>query len=151
MIVSSFIKYLSFLFLMHGEVRGESLQGQYYVAQVVFERQMDILDTKQFNCFSHNDIFKFNSAMKENSIDKKYSTIILTNLKNKLTLQQWFVWTMLYVNQDIIYLSNFDNTMYYMTNHAFEIVKVKYHKWVKNNLEKVRVIGNHIFLKDKEI
>lgn len=140
-----FIKYLSFLFLMYGECRGEPLIGQYYVATVAFERNMEILDTKQFNCFSKNDIIMFNKALNS----KKYQKILLNNIKNKISIHEFYYWSILYIHKDFIKLLNYDRKYYYMTEKAFKHCKIKYPKWI-NKINKTNSISNHIFFNRKE-
>jgi hypothetical protein len=139
------VEYLAFLMLMFGECRGEPIAGQFKVAQVVMERNMEMLDVKQFNCFSIRDIKSFEYAKRNNKELKK----IVGSVYEKLSFEQMYVWTMIYLSKETIRLLNFDRRMYYMTHDAWKHVRIKYPRWVKK-LRVVEKIGGHVFLADKK-
>ena len=139
------VEYLAFLFLMHGEFNGEPLLGQLNGSMVVVERNMEMLDHKQFNCFSSSDIRRFKSAM----TNEKARSKIVSDLRSKLSFEQFYFWTFIYVNRDLIRMINFDRRNYYMTVDAWKHVRKKYPKWTKK-IVIIDVIGNHIFFGDKK-
>jgi len=138
------VEYLAFLFLMHAECRYESKIGQLGVSMVVVERNMEMLDPKQFNCFSESDVRRFRLAVTDNKMLDR----IVSDLKTKITAEEFYFWTLIYVNRDIIRLLNTDRRMYYMTHSAWEHTKRRFPKWVKT-LSVVESIDNHVFLKSR--
>lgn len=139
------VEFLAFLFLMFGECRGESTIGQLRVAQVVAERNMVMLDSQQFSCFTKTDIRRFERAKRDDLVLRQ----IAQELYEKLSSKQLYVWTMMYLSKEVLVLFNVSRRRYYMTHDALKHVRRKYPKWV-GKLEVVEKIGGHVFLTDKK-
>lgn len=139
-------EFLTFIFLMYGECRGEPIKGQIMVAQVVMERDLDMLAHKQFSCFGKSDLKIFKRAAESASTRK----LIINSLKTKVTMNQFVFWTALYINRDLLKLLNFERKNYYMTKKAWEFVRLRHPKW-SQTLNKIEVVGDHIFFRGKPI
>ena len=143
-----FVKYLLFLNLMFMECRGEPLLGQVYTAQVINERETEEwLDQKQFSCMNKKYQKMFKEAFNNND-DNKIDKII-EDLKTKITFDQFYFWSVLYIYRDLNKILNYNDKYYYMTKNAYKTMKKKYGRWIKNETRHVDTVGNHVFLKKR--
>lgn len=132
--MSDFIKLCTFILLMHGECRGEPLNGQIAVAQVVFQRGIDsnTVDFKQFNCFKSKKVRKALLNNKKNIVlTEIWDNVSLTNI-----LQYYILYQYRYVIKAVA-----DNSTYYWTKKSHKFMKIKHSKWLKK-LKHTKTIGN---------
>ena len=139
--MSEFFRLLTFILLLNGECRDESLAGQIAVAQVVFNRGIDssTVDYKQFNCFSNK---KIRTALLNNKTE-----IVLKQVWKTVSVDDITKFFLLYQLKNILTISC-DGSYYYWTLDADKHMKIKYSKWLKN-LQVTKTIGHHKFFKEK--
>lgn len=139
--MSEFFRLLTFILLLNGECKNESLSGQVAVAQVVFNRGIDssTVEYKQFNCFDNK---KIRNALLNNRVK-----IVLNQVWKTVTVNDIAKFFLIYQLKNFLLFSS-DGSYYYWTLDADKHMKKKYSKWVKK-LKHTKTIGNHKFYKEK--
>lgn len=131
--------------LIFGEARGEPIEGQVGVANVVKNRvkqrvstwKYEILKPKQFSCFNSNDP---NRAYLENLVEK--GPIILSGKEAKIWEQ------CLWISEGILLDKLLDNTKganHYLTKELFNNLG-KRPEWADPK-KITTILGGHVFLK----